>query len=392
MNNQNPYNPYGCQPDNQNGYRQPDYTYPQNYPNNCQQGYMPQQNYNPSYNCYQPQQRYIQVQVQSNGIPVAPMKEEKQYIKRFYNWVGGTLLIHFGMAIFVMILVTLFYISILGLTDQASIFDALFSKETTYHSSLLMAILGVTVYPICNILATLIGTGATKTRIKPLFSINRCSAFVVIAGLIIALGIQSAVGYIGDFINYFLNMVNVDMYTNLDSTKMIGLAPNILDCISTCILAPVTEELLFRGFVLKNLSRFNIRFGIVASALLFALTHGNIPQFIFAFPVGIVLAYVAVKSNSIIPSIIIHVVVNSVATLQSYISDPKLYSIIVTVWDIIFVVLAIATVIFVAVKAKINIPKSDKPKKKRGWPLFFSSAACIITVAMYVIFSFAMLI
>lgn len=52
----------------------------------------------------------------------------------------------------------------------------------------------------------------------------------------------------------------------------------------TCIIAPITEELVFRGFCLKNLSRFNQRFGILASAFLFGLVHQNIIQFILAFP------------------------------------------------------------------------------------------------------------
>ena len=46
--------------------------------------------------------------------------------------------------------------------------------------------------------------------------------------------------------------------------------------IYSVILAPIFEEILFRGFVLKNLSRFNVRFGIIMSAILFGLFHGNL--------------------------------------------------------------------------------------------------------------------
>ena len=59
------------------------------------------------------------------------------------------------------------------------------------------------------------------------------------------------------------------------------------------LLAPVAEEILFRGFVQRSLRPFGRRFAVFGSAFLFGLFHGNLLQTPYAFLVGLVLGYVA---------------------------------------------------------------------------------------------------
>ena len=61
--------------------------------------------------------------------------------------------------------------------------------------------------------------------------------------------------------------------------------------------APITEELLFRGLVLRSMEPYGKKFAIFASALMFGLYHANIIQIPFAFAVGLVLGYVTVEYN-----------------------------------------------------------------------------------------------
>lgn len=61
--------------------------------------------------------------------------------------------------------------------------------------------------------------------------------------------------------------------------------------------APISEELLFRGLVLRSMEPYGKKFAIFASALMFGLYHGNIIQIPFAFMVGLVLGYVTVEYN-----------------------------------------------------------------------------------------------
>lgn len=65
------------------------------------------------------------------------------------------------------------------------------------------------------------------------------------------------------------------------------------------ILAPVAEELFFRGWILRSLRPYGKRFAILGSAVLFGAFHGNLLQTPYAFFVGLVLGYVTVEYSII---------------------------------------------------------------------------------------------
>lgn len=85
----------------------------------------------------------------------------------------------------------------------------------------------------------------------------------------------------------------------------------------TVVLAPVFEEILFRGLLLESLLRRWKGWQAVAmSALLFGLVHMPIlPQMVNAAVVGLVLGYVYALTRSLAPVVIIHAVNNGVAYL-----------------------------------------------------------------------------
>lgn len=77
------------------------------------------------------------------------------------------------------------------------------------------------------------------------------------------------------------------------------------------ILAPIGEEIVFRGYVLRSLQPFGKRFAIFGSALLFGLFHGNLLQAPYAILAGLVLGYVTVE-YSIGWAVLLHVFNNLV--------------------------------------------------------------------------------
>ena len=77
------------------------------------------------------------------------------------------------------------------------------------------------------------------------------------------------------------------------------------------IIPPLVEEFIFRGVILSRFQKYGNGFAIFASAIIFALFHGNIMQLIFAFICGIVLGFIAVRTKNIFIPIIIHAVNNS---------------------------------------------------------------------------------
>ena len=90
--------------------------------------------------------------------------------------------------------------------------------------------------------------------------------------------------------------------------------------------APIWEEILFRGLLLRSMEPYGKKFAIFASALLFGLYHGNIIQIPFAFCVGLVLGYVTVEYN-IGWAIVLHMFNNLILSdtmtrLSSYLPAP----------------------------------------------------------------------
>ena len=81
------------------------------------------------------------------------------------------------------------------------------------------------------------------------------------------------------------------------------------------MLAPLCEELVFRGAVLRALLRWTPRHwvAIAISALFFALIHVNPAQMPHAFLAGLLLGWLYYRTDSVVPGIVLHWVNNSIA-------------------------------------------------------------------------------
>jgi len=77
------------------------------------------------------------------------------------------------------------------------------------------------------------------------------------------------------------------------------------------IVAPVVEELIFRGLILQGFRRnYNSFVAVLMSALLFALFHLNPWQFPATFILGLLLGWIVVRTNSIFLAILGHSINN----------------------------------------------------------------------------------
>lgn len=81
------------------------------------------------------------------------------------------------------------------------------------------------------------------------------------------------------------------------------------------IFAPIFEELMFRGTLYRNSEPMGQWFAIVVSGVLFGLWHENYNQLIFASVVGMFMAFIYARTRSIFPCMIIHFIINSLATV-----------------------------------------------------------------------------
>ncbi|PEC21572.1 CPBP family intramembrane glutamic endopeptidase [Bacillus cereus] len=93
----------------------------------------------------------------------------------------------------------------------------------------------------------------------------------------------------------------------------------IIYVLSVVIITPVKEEILFRGILYRFLEKkYNFLVGIIISSFIFGILHGGL--LITATIMGIVFAMLYKKTQSIIPSIILHIVWNLLVSISMIVS------------------------------------------------------------------------
>ena len=104
---------------------------------------------------------------------------------------------------------------------------------------------------------------------------------------------------------------------NLVEDTFIGMSRNVFGIIAIAVMAPLVEELLFRGAIEGHFLQTGKRPGmaILLSALIFGLIHVNPAQVPFAFCLGLVFGWLYYRTGSIIPGMIGHFLNNSLATI-----------------------------------------------------------------------------
>ena len=80
--------------------------------------------------------------------------------------------------------------------------------------------------------------------------------------------------------------------------------------VSAVILAPIMEELIFRKLVLDRLAGYGPAVAMFVSALVFGLAHGNFYQFFYAFLLGLIFAYIYLRTGKVRYSMMLHMMVN----------------------------------------------------------------------------------
>lgn len=119
------------------------------------------------------------------------------------------------------------------------------------------------------------------------------------------------------FVSQFLQALETE---STAKTQYPGLYPLVL-AIATLIVAPVTEEWLFRGFILQRWSvKWNLPLALVLSSILFGFLHSN-PIGLTMF--GLVMGVLYVKTRSLLVVIVAHGFNNAIALSLTLLSqDP----------------------------------------------------------------------
>ncbi|HHX11857.1 MAG TPA: CPBP family intramembrane metalloprotease, partial [Clostridiales bacterium] len=162
-----------------------------------------------------------------------------------------------------------------------------------------------------------------KEKIK---EILRGPNIVILISL--AIGSQFFVSGVMNLIQPLFESLFTDYSQIMDQLLGVNLS---LVLIYTIIIAPITEELIFRGVILyycRNNSSFVI--ANICQGVLFGLYHGNVVQGIYATLLGLLLGYVRIKYKTITAPILLHIMINASALLLNVFPGNTLGYVIMT--------------------------------------------------------------
>lgn len=171
--------------------------------------------------------------------------------------------------------------------------------------------------PLILIIAGASAEGKKRTKITSLFCKPQVSYKQIGKWILISFFIGRATVVVSAYFFKLIQMIVGKDFTAVDFSSN-GTAYNtIFNIVAMIILAPIFEELIFRGILANNSSRFGNLSAMITSGIFFGLYHLNYEQVIYAAVLGMCSAFILIKSRSIIPCILMHMFFNFFGSITS---------------------------------------------------------------------------
>lgn len=330
--------------------QQPGYTQPPVYVQQPVYYVQPQPVYYQAQPVYAPQPAYNNAEWQKTLYYRGLRKQERNEIIGKGFALGG--------AIIVMLIIEAIIVLALDAAGKADLMnnDATFANFFNIFAS---HICGMTI-PF-----TLMWLILRKKATKPLIPVAKLGfkkTFLwVSAGM---LGCVAA-NYITEFVIWLYSLFGYEL-TQPEFPE----ADSVIACIavffSTSIAPALFEEFAFRCCSLSILRKHGKVFSVLAVSILFGLMHGNMIQFVFAFIVGLVLGYITLRTDSVIPAMMIHACNNGISVVQeavNYAAGETISTYVSYGLLIAWGVAGLASFIYMLVKKELLPPKEPKQAK-----------------------------
>ncbi len=295
----------------------------------------------------------------------------KQQIRKTSSGLGFYLFTYFiSMIVIPTIFLAVSSINGVGLNDNTNLF-------------IVMSITSLA----CLIIPGLFYCKLSKTSLQKIVPFKK----IRFSKLVLFVSVGFATAFVGDYIAeifvYNLSLVGISNTLDMNYITHSPLE-NILYILSVAIVPAIAEEFALRGIVLGKLRQFGDTFAVIVSAILFGILHGNIIQIPFAFILGIVFGFIVVKTNSLLPTIIIHFLNNCFSVVVSIMDSSMEFTIhqISTIYSVsmlIVICLGIISVLILS-KDKKLFSMENKTTDTDIIPFKSKMSTCLTSVGMIV--------
>ena len=319
----------------------------------------------------------------------SPQEAEKAKLKKTFSFTGKTTLILLGGIYLAAILIEVFAV-VCGVSQRIPDMKTDpymgFTPMGFYLYEGLASLLGI-------FIPALLLIKSSKMSFNEVLPFNKIEkkfgAALVFGGLAVCMIAQIAASILITNVSLF----GIDIQSALETATAASPFDIFMSSICTALIPALVEEFAYRGLVLSVLKKHDEAFAIFASAFLFGLLHGNFVQIPFAFIVGLVLAFVRVKSDSMLPGIIIHFCNNFFAVIVTAAGEAlpeNISTIIQTVFMLLFIIAGFIAISYLVKNHKeIFEPKKSETSFRFGelTRMFLSTGTVIACMVILVIMS-----
>ncbi|MBQ4101510.1 MAG: CPBP family intramembrane metalloprotease [Oscillospiraceae bacterium] len=187
--------------------------------------------------------------------------------------------------------------------------------ENFLNGDLYLWLLQLIVYAPSLLVPFLIYGATQKFRVRGGFSTQNITPCLLIVTVFSGMALCSVSSLFGSFAaGIFESLTGLTSSADVEAPTSVG--GIVLYFISLAILPPFVEEYIFRGIILRSLTPFGNAFAICVSSAIFAMVHGSITQWVATFMMGVIFGFLAIKTGSLWPSILLHFVNNATAAVQ----------------------------------------------------------------------------
>lgn len=301
------------------------------------------------------------------------------------NGLGGLLLVFFGLQMAIVYGLVYFVQSL----QVASNSDIISNIE-----SLLNGVVSATVF----FLAGWIYCIMTRRSIARLFPFERAGVKYIIILSIIGLAVTLMSNLVVDALSNVFGLFGIEN-RGIDMAEDGSLPSILLYYLTVAVLPAFAEEFAFRGVVMGTLRKYSDSLALLVSSAAFALMHGNFVQIPFTFCCGLVFGYLVIKTNSLLPAIIVHFLNNALSVTADLLTTYEIVPdyIVYAGYGVIFAICGVLALIFFKKLSQTDpdlfrlrekdttIPFRDKVKAAASSPTMIAFAVLMILYAIYVL-------
>jgi membrane protease YdiL (CAAX protease family) len=170
------------------------------------------------------------------------------------------------------------------------------------------------VFTISIVIVIIYSYKRTHESLNDLIKLRGFNMVIIFPLIITLIGLSPIISEMGN-----LTRMLIPMPKSIQDTLFKSIRPDRyfwIPYLRVIIIGPITEEILFRGIILKShLKRYSSLKAIIVSSIFFGIYHLSIWQFIGAIIIGCFFGWLYYKTRSLLPCIFAHVFTNSISII-----------------------------------------------------------------------------